>query len=495
MITYTYLGGLVLAYCIYRLLRIGRRDPRLPPGPPTIPILGNAHQIPTTGLGKKFEEWAKIYGPVYSLKVFSGTMIVIADRKSVYQLCDKKGSIYSDRPPLPVPLFISRNAHMTMEPQGPSWREKRTVVTKNLNPKTLDEKHFKVQEAESILFMNNLLDDPDQIFEWAKLYSTSVASIIAWGFRAKDFNSFWFKDFFHFMDKWLEAIEPGANPPIDVFPWLWYLPGKWKTRAYETRSIMDKLWSDARAKVDERRAIGDVREAMIDLKLDEYNTTGWKMSQHAFNTMFGELLEAGADTTANMLLTLILAFTKHPEVQVKARKELDAVCGTERTPLFSDFDQLPYINCIVKEAMRWRPTSDLGLPHKVSQDDWYNGMFIPKDSVIWIGIWTMHQDPTLYPEPEKFKPERFAKHTKLANEICPGIHLAERSMWRITAKLLWAFEFSEKPDAPLDVNAYNSANLVRPLEYTVNVKPRSAAHLAVIRRELAGAMDFLKKYD
>jgi cytochrome P450 len=57
-----------------------------------------------------------------------------------------------------------------------------------------------------------------------------------------------------------------------------------------------------------------------------------------------------------MLLTLILAFTKHPEVQVKARKELDAVCGTERTPLFSDFEQLPYINCIVKEAMRWRPT-------------------------------------------------------------------------------------------------------------------------------------------
>lgn len=60
--------------------------------------------------------------------------------------------------------------------------------------------------------------------------------------------------------------------------------------------------------------------------------------------------------TANMLLTLILAVTKFPEVQVKARKELDAVCGTERTPLFSDFDDLPYINCIIKEGLRWRPT-------------------------------------------------------------------------------------------------------------------------------------------
>lgn len=57
-----------------------------------------------------------------------------------------------------------------------------------------------------------------------------------------------------------------------------------------------------------------------------------------------------------MLLTIILAVTKFPEVQIKARKELDEVCGTNRTPIFSDFERLPYINCIIKEALRWRPT-------------------------------------------------------------------------------------------------------------------------------------------
>lgn len=57
-----------------------------------------------------------------------------------------------------------------------------------------------------------------------------------------------------------------------------------------------------------------------------------------------------------MLLTIILALAKFPEVQAKARKELDEVCGVNRTPLFSDFQQLPYINCIIKEALRWRPT-------------------------------------------------------------------------------------------------------------------------------------------
>lgn len=88
------------------------------------------------------------YGPIYSLKVFNDTMIVIADRKACYELLDKKGSIFSSRPHLAVPLFMSRGCHMTFEQATPEWREKRSVLTRNLNPKSLDEKHFRVQEAE-----------------------------------------------------------------------------------------------------------------------------------------------------------------------------------------------------------------------------------------------------------------------------------------------------------------------------------------------------------
>jgi hypothetical protein len=46
-------AGLLLVYGLYRLFQVGKRDPRLPPGPPTVPILGNMLDIPSTGLGKK----------------------------------------------------------------------------------------------------------------------------------------------------------------------------------------------------------------------------------------------------------------------------------------------------------------------------------------------------------------------------------------------------------------------------------------------------------
>ena len=48
--------------------------------------------------------------------------------------------------------------------------------------------------------MNNVLRNPDKTFDYARLYATSVASIIAWGHRAADFDSFWSKDVYKLID-------------------------------------------------------------------------------------------------------------------------------------------------------------------------------------------------------------------------------------------------------------------------------------------------------
>lgn len=68
-------------------------------------------------------------------------------------------------------------------------------------------------------------------------------------------------------------------------------------------------------------------------------------------------------------------------------------------------------------------------------------------------------------------------------------------MWRVTAKLLWAFEFQEVKEKPLDINAYTSSNLIRPLPYEVKVNIRSEDHLKVLRQELNGALSFLAQYE
>ena len=50
----------------------------------------------------------------------------------------------------------------------------------------------------------------------------------------------------------------------------------------------------------------------------------------------------------------------HPDIQRKAQDELDSVVGRERLPTFEDRPELPFVDAIYKEVLRWRPISPLG---------------------------------------------------------------------------------------------------------------------------------------
>ena len=71
-----------------------------------------------------------------------------------------------------------------------------------------------------------------------------------------------------------------------------------------------------------------------------------------------------------------------PEVQEKARVELDQVVGSNRMPDFDDIGQMPYIRAVVMETLRWTPVTPFGIPHALIADDEYNGYHIPKGTTI-----------------------------------------------------------------------------------------------------------------
>ncbi len=50
----------------------------------------------------------------------------------------------------------------------------------------------------------------------------------------------------------------------------------------------------------------------------------------------------------------------YPDVQRKAQAELDRVVGRDRLPNFNDRESLPYIEAVIKEALRWLPTAPMG---------------------------------------------------------------------------------------------------------------------------------------
>ena len=104
---------------------------------------------------------------------------------------------------------------------------------------------------------------------------------------------------------------------------------------------------------------------------------------------------------------LFLAMALYPEVQEKAQAEIDAIIGPDRLPDFEDRHSLSYINAVVKETMRWHLVSPLGkifylyiytiltrfeaVPHMATNDDEYDGYYIPKGTIVLGNSWSVRR--------------------------------------------------------------------------------------------------------
>jgi len=80
----------------------------------------------------------------------------------------------------------------------------------------------------------------------------------------------------------------------------------------------------------------------------------------------------------------------YPKLQKHAQDELDAVVGRSRPPTFADAPNLPFMQAVAKESLRWRRVGPFALPHRTAKDDWYEGMFIPKGTVCMENLWQCH---------------------------------------------------------------------------------------------------------
>jgi hypothetical protein len=68
---------------LFRWVLSTRRPQNFPPGPTTMPGLGNLHQMPQSKPFLKFHEWSKKYGDLFSLKMAAGNLVIINNPKIV----------------------------------------------------------------------------------------------------------------------------------------------------------------------------------------------------------------------------------------------------------------------------------------------------------------------------------------------------------------------------------------------------------------------------
>jgi hypothetical protein len=106
---------------IYRLRNVGKRPNRYPPGPQTVPILGNIHLMPPENIHGQFKKWAEKYGPIYSLVLGTKTSVVLSSADVVKDLLDRRSAIYSSRPEMYISRLMSGDSRMVLMVGGQSY--------------------------------------------------------------------------------------------------------------------------------------------------------------------------------------------------------------------------------------------------------------------------------------------------------------------------------------------------------------------------------------
>ena len=173
------------------------------------------------------------------------------------------------------------------------------------------------------------------------------------------------------LDKFQEVTEFGATPPVDFYPFLKYIPeqflGNWRSRAHAVHAEMIKLYSDMVNRVRERRETQGSKSSMIDRVLGSQEKL--ELSEHQLCFLGGVAMDGGSDTTGAAILSFMKAMTCYPKVQKLAQEEIDRHVGDSRSPTWSDYQSLPYVSGVVKEAMRWRPVGGLIPPHATAEGE------------------------------------------------------------------------------------------------------------------------------
>ena len=184
------------------------------------------------------------------------------------------------------------------------------------------------------------------------------------------------------------------------------------------------------------------RTDILTLLMSSRDENGEPMTDEELRDELMTLLFAGHETTATAISWAFYWIHKLPEVREKLLTELDSL---GENPDSNTIFKLPYLTAVCNETLRIYPIAMLTFPRKVKTPISLCGYQLEAGTIIMGSIYLTHQREDIYPQPEKFNPERFLEKQFSPYEFLPfgggarrciGLAFAQMEMKLILAKVL-----------------------------------------------------------
>ncbi|KAJ6451286.1 cytochrome P450, partial [Mycena sanguinolenta] len=480
----------IVAFTVAYSLR-RRRTPPLPPGPRGLPIVGNILDLPITNTWLHFAKLGEVWGEISSLTVLGKTMIIVNSLQIAEDLLETHGVNFSERPVMPMAgELIGFDNVLPMAQYGDRVKQERKLFHQRFgNSSSIITQFGPLLTSEVHKFLQNMLDKPEDVLNQIWRMTGAMTLRIAYGYHVVPEPQ---------RDRFLEmfnrtainfslATAPGGFL-VDIIPFLRYWPewlpgGGFHTTAKEWSTQLRGTVDTGCGYVKEQMATGNIEPSFTATLLDEGSHEEYLIKWAAISIQAG-----GADTTAPQIKAFFLAMSLYPQVQAAAQKEIDTVVGTDRLPDVSDREQLPYVNALCKEVLRYHVSVPTGVPHRTREDFIYEPgegatpMLIPKDSLIIPNIWKMTRDPAIYSNPMVFDPTQFLEINGKAPELDP----ASISFGFGRRAILSVFNISKARENGIVIEppvGQTTGTMSHPLPFKCSVEPRNDRAAALIQND------------
>nr|XP_039271658.1 cytochrome P450 2C3-like [Styela clava] len=452
--------------CITRLfLYWYKRDSRLPPGPRGIPMLGV-----TPFLGKQpaktLMEWTKKYGKAYTVRLGNQETVILTDYEDIYDVHIRQTGKMGARPPFTVfdayakgqgivfatPDVIKVHRPFTLHALrslgvGKSAMENRihqetTYLIQSIREKkgkSFSPKNLFLYVALNISCSNFL----GERYSYDDKTLKTTGTLLIRGLR----------------DNGMYILLTNTCSYLASIP-----PFKNAMKGYV--DDMHRIADLAQEKIQEHRDSYDENDLRdyIDIFLREMKKEDHHLSfneSQLKTTLFG-LLEAGSQTLSCTLQWCMIALLNYPKYHKLMEKEVNNVVGCGKKVSIADRKNMPYTQAFLYELMRKCTLVKIFDSCSMVDGVEVNGYKLPKNTGIYSIAWAVHNDPRFFPEPEKFKPERFIDPVTgtfqkskywipfaIGKRNCLGEQLAQMELFIVVVTLIQNFDISIEDGAPL----------------------------------------------
>ncbi len=436
------------------------------PGPPGWPVLGNSFQIQRTNIHQNVEQWAKLYGPVFRMRLGRRDQLVIADHALLSTAMRDRPDGF-ERSPLSRSIGVEmRLPQGVFSAEGEDWMRQRRMVMASFAPG-----HVRAYFPSLVKVVLRLrgrwqkaAGTGEPIVLQADLMRFTVDAIAGLAF-GKEINTLESGEdvIQRHLDKVLPAIFRRA---FSLFPYCRYikLPAD---RALDQsvdviQTTIHEFVAQARERLRDnpelRAQPRNLLEAMV-LAADEPGS-GLGDSQVVGNVL--TMLLAGEDTTANTLAWMIDLLYRNPQTLQRLQHEVRSLAPdpSQFTPEL--MDQLVYLDACASETMRLKPVAPFIVLHAL-RDSTVGDVAVPRGTMVWGVMRHDSMDERHFTDAAAFKPERWlpdadppltsaAKRSAMpfgsGPRMCPGRYLALLEMKVAMAMLLASFDIAavDTPD-------------------------------------------------